>query len=70
MEKVNKGEAKMRKDEALKNLRMVQGKQYEYIKEWGLSTIKASVNYLSYRKLTNDEKQLLEDIEVKLQRKY
>ncbi len=60
----------MTKIEAVKILNQIHGKQYSYIKDWGLSTVKEAVRTLQNRILNENQRQLLEDIEVKLYRKW
>jgi len=61
----------MTKEYAVTVLKEMDGRQYQYIKDWGLSTVQEAVRTLNYRKnLTREESELQERIQNKLFRKW
>ena len=60
----------MTKVEALKIVRQMSGRQYGYIKDWGLSTVREACTYLSRRNITATEQELLNNVQNKLSRKW
>ena len=57
--------------EAQSVIRQVSGKQYPWLKAWGLSTIREAIRTIYARKSATDaDVELAEDIERKLHRKW
>ena len=57
--------------EALEILHEVNGKGYSWLKAWGLSTIRAAIRTVLNRKsATINDKQLAENVQTKLSRRY
>ena len=52
-------------------IREVEGKQYTWLKAWGISTIKEAISTIKDRLLaTIEDKEIAEGIEIKLDRKW
>jgi len=60
----------MKHAEAIDIVKTMSGRQYGYMKDWGLSTIKEAVRTLQNRKLTKDEQAAVDSVAWKIQRKY
>jgi CheY-specific phosphatase CheX len=60
----------MNKVTALKIISRMKGRQYGYMKDWGLSTIQEACTYLHRVKITDVEQEILDTVENKISCKY